>query len=106
MYEARYPYIYVVMIPNTLHSRGSMNEEINEVNIMEGVDSLLNTDIFDSIDTTTPPHLYAITYPYSPKIRKSRMYPIYIEASEYTPNLFEEIENVEFEELMYVSEES
>ena len=106
MYEARYPYIYVVMIPNMLHSRGLMNDEINEVNIMEGVDSLLNTDIFNNIDATTPPHLYAISYPYSSKISKSRMYPIDIEISEYTPNLFEEIEDIELEELMYVSEES
>ena len=98
IYEARYPYIYVVMIPNMLHSRGSINEEVNEVNIMEGVESLLNTEIFDNIDTTTPPHLYAITYPYSSKIRKSRMYPIDIEVSEYTPNLFEETEDIGLEE--------
>ena len=106
IYEARYPYIYVVMIPNMLHSRGSINEEVNEVNIMEGVESLLNTKIFDNIDTTTPPHLYAITYPYSSKISKSRMYPIDIEVSEYSPNFFEEIEDIELEELMHVYEES
>ena len=106
IYEARYPYIYVVMIPNMLHSRGSINEEVNEVNIMEGVESLLNTEIFDNIDTTTPPHLYAITYPYSSKISKSRMYPIDIEVSEYSPNFFKEIEDIELEELMHVYEES
>ena len=106
IYEARYPYIYVVMIPNMLHSRGSINEEVNEVNIMEGVESLLNTKIFDNIDTTAPPHLYAITYPYSSKISKSRMYPIDIEVSEYSPNFFEEIEDIELEESMHVYEES
>ena len=102
MYEARYPYIYVVMIPNMLHSRDSMNK----VDIIEGAESLLETDIFDNIDTTTPPHLYAITYPYSSKISKSRMYPIDIEVSEYTPNLFEETEDIGLEELVYDFEES
>ena len=99
MYEARYPYIYVVMIPNMLHSRDSMNK----VDIIEGAE----TRIFDNIDTTTPPHLYAISYPYSSKISKSRMYhPIDIEVSEYTPNLFEETEDIGLEELVYEFEES
>ena len=106
LYETRYPYIYVVMIPNMLHSRGSVNEEINEVKIMEGVDSLFDSDIVDNFGTTMPPHLYSISYPYSSKISKSRMHPIDIDVPEYTPNLFEEIEDIELEELMYVYEES
>ena len=89
-------------MPHMLYSKESMNEEIEEVEVSYGINSLLEEEVYDNIDSMGPPHLYAVSYPYNSAMNKSKMHPP-IEISKYIPNLFEDIQEIEIEEIIYAS---